>query len=475
MSKNWLIPRRTALKGVGVAMALPLLEAMGWADDPKGGKAGGFRAPVRSAFLMIANGVNQDEWKPKPGATGLPRILVPLAPVVKSVLVINNLRHDKARGNGDGAGDHARESSTFLTGAQCRKTSAADIQAGVSIDQKLAEKLGAFTSLPSLELGTERGGTAGNCDSGYSCAYSSNMSWRTPNTPMGKEVDPKAVFTRMFAARTSSPPKRQAGPRVDVGAFAAGKGEAEAPSLQRSILDLVLDDAKGLRGAVGMSDQRKMDEYLDAVRALEKRIEHADRDAAEAAKAKDEKKPGTYSPVIAVPPPSGIPPKYADHVKLMFDLITLAFQTDITRVVTFMFGNGGSNHSYPELGVMGAHHEISHHAKDPVKLEGIAKINTHHIELFSYLLQKMQAINDGKGTLLDNSQLMYGSAIGDGDRHNHDDLPVLLAGKAGGTIASGRTLNAKGNMCDLFLGMAARAGCPLDSFGDSKGMLEGFS
>jgi hypothetical protein len=469
MRKNWLISRRTMLKGAGVAMALPLLETMGWAEEPK---KGGFRSPVRLGFFMIPNGVNQDEWKAKPGAVGLPRILQPLSPVASEVLVINNLLHDKARGNGDGAGDHARESGTFLTGVQCRKTSGADIQAGVSIDQKVAEKIGIYTSLPSLELGMEQGGSAGNCDSGYSCAYSSNISWRTPTAPMAKEINPKAVFDRMFTARKTVRPKKQAGPLVDPSAFASAKGDAEAPSLERSVLDLVLEDAKGMRGAVGASDQRKLDEYLDSVRALEKRIEHAERESAEAAKQKDEKKPGTYSPLITVAPPTGVPPKYADHAKILMDLIVLAFQTDTTRVVSFMFGNGGSNRSYPELGVMGAHHEISHHGKDPVKLEGIAKINVHHMEQFAYLLKTMKAINDGKGTLLDNSLMMYGSAIGDGDRHNHDDLPVLLAGLGGGTLKSGRTINAKGNMCDLFLAMAARAGAPLDSFGDSKGMLD---
>ncbi len=471
MSKNWLIPRRTVLKGMGVAMALPLLDVMGWAEEPKGK---GSRSPVRLGFFMIPNGVNQDEWKPKTGATGLPRILVPLTPVISEVLVINNLRHDKARGNGDGAGDHARESGTFLTGSQCHKTSGADISVGVSIDQKVAEKIGIYTSLPSLELGMEHGGSAGNCDSGYSCAYSSNISWRTPTAPMSKEVDPKAVFDRMFAAKKNVRPRKQTGPLVDASAFAS-KGDADPPSLQRSVLDLVLEDAKGVRGAASLSDQRKLDEYLDSVRALEKRIEHAERESVEAAREKDDKKPGTYSPLIQVAPPSGIPPKYADHAKIMMDLIVLAFQTDTTRVVSFSFGNGGSNRSYPELGVMGGHHEISHHSKDPVKLEGIAKINVHHCELFSYLLQKMKSLNDGKGTLLDNSLMMYGSAIGDGDRHNHDDLPVLLAGTGSGTVKSGRTLNATGNMCDLFLAMAARAGCPLDSFGDSKGLLAGLS
>jgi len=473
MRKNWLIPRRTMLKGVGVAMALPLLDAMGWGEDPKKGE---YRSPIRLAFFMIPNGVNQDEWKPKAGmTTPYPRIHMPLAPVMNDVLVINNLRHDKARGNGDGAGDHARETGTFLTGKQCRKTSGGDIQAGVSIDQQVAQTIGVYTSLPTLELGMEAGGQAGNCDSGYSCAYSSNISWRTPTSPMAKEVNPKAVFDRMFAERKTARPKRQTGPLVDPSKFASKDGDAQAPSLEQSVLDEILEDAKSLHQSVGVNDQHKLDEFLDSVRALEKRIEHAERNALEAAKQANDKKPGTYSPVIALNPPASAPSLYAERAKLMLDLIVLTFQSDTTRIVSFMFGNGGSGHSYPELGVMGGHHEISHHGKDPVKLEGIAKINVHHVELFSYLVQKMKSLSDGKGSLLDHSMMMYGSAIGDGDRHNHDDLPVLLAGNGGGTIKTGRTLNATGNMCDLFLAMSARAGCPLDSFGDSTKMLEGLS
>jgi hypothetical protein len=474
MRKNWLIPRRTMLKGLTATIALPLLDSMGWAEDPKKGE---YRSPIRCAFFMIPNGVNQDEWKPKTGmTTPYPRILMPLAPVMNEVMVINNLLHAKARANGDGAGDHARESSTFLTGTQCKKTSGADISTGISIDQKLAETIGVYTSLPSLELGMEGGGQAGNCDSGYSCAYSSNISWRTPTSPMAKETNPKAVFDRMFAARSAGRPKRGGGPAVDTSKFAAkGGDDGGAPSLEQSVLDEVLSDAKSLKGSVGTNDQRKLDEFLDSVRALEKRIEHAEVAAQEAAKQASEKKPGTYSAPITVTPPASPPTVYGERAKLMMDLITLAFQSDTTRIVTFSFGNGGSGHSYPELGVMGGHHEISHHGKDPVKLEGIAKINVHHVELFAYLLKSMKSLNDGKGTLLDHSMMVYGSAIGDGDRHNHDDLPILLAGTGGGTIKSGRTLNAKGNMCDLFLGMAARAGCQLPSFGDSSGLLEGLS
>jgi hypothetical protein len=472
MDKHWMISRRTVLRGLGVAMALPLLESMGWAETPKAGKAA-MRPPVRTAFFMVPNGVVYENWKFKKDAPGaIPRILAPLAPVMSDVLVINNLRHDKAGGNGDGAGDHARETGTFLTGAQCRKTAGTDIQAGISIDQAMADRIGIYTSLPSLELGIEQGGQAGNCDSGYSCAYSSNISWRTPNTPMAKEINPKAAFDRMFSAKKNVKPKKQGGPTVDASKFGSA-GQTDEKTLDQSVLDLVLADAKRLRGNVGGTDQRKLDEYLDSVRAMEKRIEHAQKEAAEAAEVAAAKKPGTYSPLIEVAVPADRPQGFPEHVKLMMDLMILAFQTDTTRIATFMFGNGGSNRTYPHVGVSRAHHEISHHQKDASKLEDLTKINTHHIELLSYMLQRMKSLNDGKGTLLDNSMILYGSAIGDGDRHNHDDLPVLLAGRGGGTINSGRVIDTRSNMCDLFLAMAARAGCQLESHGDSTKMMEG--
>ena len=471
MRKNWLIDRRTCLKGIGAAIALPLLETMGWADPPKGAAV---RSPIRVGFFYIPNGVNQDAWKYRPEmTTPHPRTLMPLAPVMNEVLVINNLRHDTGRGNGtdQGLGNHAQDSGTFLTGSVCL-TGDNVSKCGVSIDQVLAQKIGAYTSLPSLELGLE-GTLQQFCETPKGCIFQSNISWRTPTSPMVKEITPQAVFDRMFAARkTAKRPKNQ-GPQVDAGQF-SGKTDEE-PSLQRSVLDSVLDDVKDVRGSISANDQRKLDEYLDSVRAIEQRIAHADQAAREAAKATVDKKSGNYSPLIQVNVPAGVPPLFADHAKLMMDLIVLAFQSDTTRIVSFMFGNSGSDRIFRELGVTGFHHLTTHHGHDPKKLEDIAKINVHHVEMFSYLVQKMKSINDGKGTLLDNSMLLYGSGICDGDRHNHDDLPMLLAGKGGGTIKTGRRMEAKGNMCDLFLGMAARAGCPLPQFGDSKGMLADLS
>jgi hypothetical protein len=275
MRKNWLIDRRTCLKGLGVAIALPLLETMGWAETPKGAAA---RSPVRVGFFYIPNGVNQDAWKYRPDmTTPHPRTLMPLAPVMNDVLVINGLRHDAARGNGkdQGIGNHAVEAGTFLTGAMCL-TENNDSRCGVSIDQVLAQNLGAYTSLPSLELGLE-GTLQQFCETPKGCVFQSNISWRTPTTPTGKEITPQAVFERMFAARKTRKPKTQQGPQVDAGQF-AGKQD-EGPSLERSVLDSVLDDVKDVRGGISANDQRKLDEYLDSIRAVEQRIAHADQAA----------------------------------------------------------------------------------------------------------------------------------------------------------------------------------------------------
>lgn len=460
------ITRRQALKGLGVSISLPFLESIAWAVDPKIVK--NYKSPVRSMFIMIPQGVVMDNWKfNKNTPVAIPKIIQPLTPLLSSILFINGVKHDKANSNGSGAGDHARSAGTFLTGTQCRKTAGTDIETGISIDQVIAQKTGLYTSLPSLELGIEQGAQAGSCDSGYSCAYSSSISWRTSNTPNAKEINPKAVFDRMFNAKKTVKTAK-GGPDVDPKFIK----ESDIPkTLDQSILDLVLEDAQGMRRVINGSDQRKLDEYLDSIRALEKRIEFSQKEARQSALESANKKPGNYSPLIEVNP-QGTPKDFVEHVKLMFDLSILAFQTDTTRIITFMMGNEGSNRTYPHIGVDRAHHEISHHQNDPSKLEDLTKINTHHIDLLAYMLQKMNSLNDGKGTLLDNSQILYGSAISDGNSHSHTNLPILVAGKAGGTISTGKVIDTTSNMCDLFLAMAARAGSPLDNHGDSTKMME---
>ncbi len=439
--------RRHFLQGLGVAVALPLLpSARIWAGEP--GKAKPGRPPIRMAFVSTPNGVSTKHWTLPPGGKTLSPTLKPLKDVFDDLLVISNLRHDKANGNGDGPGDHARETGTLLTGVQLRKTSGNDIQAGISVDQVAAARIGHLTALPSLELGLDGSAQAGNCDSGYSCAYSSNISWRTPTTPMLKETNPKAVFKRLF---------------VDVRQGAGAQLGGSEVMLRRSLLDLVMGDAKRLSTELDAPDRDKLGEYLEAVRSLEQRVDKfVIGGGEEASKNK--------LPDIQIP--DGRPTDIDQHAKLMFDLIALAWQADVTRISTFMLGNGGSGRVYSNLGVTGAHHTLSHHGGDPAKIEDIRKIDVYHVELFSYFIKKLKSLKEPNGTtVLDNCMVFYGCGIGDGDRHNHDDLPVLLAGRAGGTIRPGRPLVANGNMCDLFLAMLTRIGAPTDRHGDSVKML----
>lgn len=444
MSSSWQIPRRTFLKGLGTAIALPVLESM-VPSVTRAASATATLLPRRMAFVYVPNGANMADWTPKDVGSEfeLPPILDPLKPVQQDVLVISGLAHDKGRPNGDGPGDHARASATFLTGCQARKTPGADIKVGVSVDQVAAQKVGSLTRFPSIELGTDRARLAGNCDSGYSCAYSFNVSWRSESTPMPPEVDPRLVFDRLFGNGNS--------------------GEMEENRIKRdryrkSILDFALDDAKSLKARLGYTDRRKLDEYLTAVRELEQRIERSNNFAV------------THPDYNR---PAGIPRSYEEHLKLMFDLQTLAFQTDTTRISTFIMAHDGSNRQYPFIGVRDGHHDLSHHGGDEEKKEKIAKINRFHITQFAYFLQKLKSVKEGDGTLLDNCMIVYGSGLGDGNRHNHDNLPVLLAGKGGGTLQSGRHVrfSKETPMANLFLSMLERVGAPTERLGDSTGLL----
>ncbi|HYV31196.1 MAG TPA: DUF1552 domain-containing protein [Candidatus Binatia bacterium] len=401
--------------------------------------------PKRMAFVYVPNGANMSDWTPRGVGADfeLPYILEPLKGHQRDLLVLSGLAHDKGRPHGDGAGDHARASATFLTGCKARKTPGADIKVGVSVDQIAAQRIGDETRLPSLELGTDKARLAGNCDSGYSCAYSFNISWKAESTPMPPEVDPRQVFDRLFGNGNS--------------------GEMEEVRIKRdryrkSILDFALEDARKLRSDLGYTDRRKLDEYLTAVRELEQRIERAN------------------SFALALPDydrPSGVPKSYEEQLKLMFDLLVLAFQTDTTRISTFILAHDGSNRQYPFVGVREGHHDLSHHGGDEEKKAKIARINRFHITQFAYFLDKLKGVKEGEGTLLDNCMIVYGSGLGDGNRHNHDDLPVLLAGKAGGTIRTGRhvRLESETPMANLFLSMLDRVGASMERIGDSTGML----
>jgi hypothetical protein len=447
------ITRRTALKGLGTAIALPWLESLSFAAPAAAASA----PPRRLAFVYVPNGVNMTAWTPAAeGKLGeLPETLKPLEGVKEYVNVFGGLACDKARANGDGPGDHARAMASFLTGRQARKTHGADIRVGISADQHVANAIGDNTRFPSLELGIERGGNTGNCDSGYSCAYSHNLSWRGEATPNAKEVEPKAVFDRLFGGND---PKELA------------EARAKRELYNRSVLDFVNEDAKGLTKTLGTADQRKLDEYLSSVREVEQRIEKA-RKAISGPVAK---------PNMSVPETQGDMywrQHYPDHLKLMCDLLVLAFQTDLTRVATFPFANEGSNRPYKMIEVAEGHHDLSHHGNDAKKLEKIKKINTFHMEHFAYLLTRMKAVKEANGTtLLDNAMVLYGSGNGDGNRHNHDDLPILLVGRGGGTIETGRHIRIPRRpeipITNLFLALFERMGAPTRSFGDSTGVLK---
>ncbi len=440
------LTRRAVLRGAGAALALPSLEAL-W---PRTAVAAGTppTAPLRMAFIYIPCGAIMEDWTPKQEGAEFEfsKTLKPLEKHRDRVLVLSGLTHDKARANGDGAGDHARDSAAFLTASQPRKTAGADIQAGISIDQLVASRIGEQTRLPSLELGTEAGRQAGNCDSGYSCAYSSNISWKSATQPLAKEINPRSVFERLF------------GDGVDA------RARAERDFYRKSILDFVAEDAARLRTQLGQSDRRKLDEYFTSVREVEQRIAEAAEDARR------------RIPDVP-PPPPGIPRDYAEHVRLMYDLMALAFQTDTTRISTFMLANSGSNRTYREIGVKGGHHEISHHRGDEEKIAWLQQIDQYMIEQFAYFLDRLRAIPEGDGTLLDHVMVVYGGAISDANRHWHHDLPVVVAGGANGTILPGRHLRYPKDtpMANLFLSMAERMGLKEERFGDSTGPLPNLS
>jgi hypothetical protein len=449
--KNLPIDRRTLLKGLGVGIALPALEAMMPSVLRASTPTPAALPPRRLAFVYVPNGVNMQTWTPT--ALGpnfqLPATLEPLAPVRDHLTILSGLTCDKARPNGDGPGDHARAMASFLTGRQARKTAGADIRVGVSADQVVAQQRGTETRFPSLEIGCEGGRQAGGCDSGYSCAYSNNLSWRSESTPVPKETNPRAVFDRLFAGPVA--------------------GEAEQARLRRerynqSILDFVSEDANQLMNRLGTADQRRMDEYLTSLREVERRV-------TQTTSGPNSVRPGT-------PRPTGTPQDYGQHLRLMGDLLTLAFQADLTRVATFVFANEGSNRNYRLINIPDGHHDLSHHQNNAEKLDKIHRINRFHIEQFAHMLTRMQAVREADGsTLLDNAMIVYGSGNGDGNRHNHDNLPVLLAGKGGGTVTAGRHIRYPFNLpiCNLYISLLERMGCTVPSFGDSTGRLPGLT
>lgn len=445
------ISRRTLLRGAGTAIALPLLDAMSatrllTAAAPAASAA---KAPLRMGFFFVPNGMHMPDWKPDKDGPGydLKPILQRIAEHRKSFNVLSGLTLDGAFAHGDGGGDHARAVASFLTGAHPRKTDGADIENAISVDQVAAQHVGDRTRFNSLELGLEASAKPGTCDSGYSCIYTSNISWRSQSSPMSKEIDPTALFDRLFAGQSVKETR-------------AAKTVRE--QYRKSVIDFVLEDAERLQRSLGAGDRRKVDEYLYSVRDVERRISGA------------EKLRLNEQGVPDYPRPAGVPREMAKHAELMMDMVALAYQTDSTRILTFMFTNAGSNRSYPELGVGEGHHDLSHHGKSEEKQAKVATINRFHIDQFGYLLTRLAAIREGDGSLLDHCMLMYGSGISDGDRHNHDDLPIILAGGGAGKIKTGRHIRYadKTPLCNLYLWMLKQMGAKVDQFGDSTAALD---
>ena len=438
------------MRGLGTVVALPLLEAMAPSLASAAAAVGAAPgAPRRMAFVYLPNGANMSDWTPQTAGENfdLPATLEPLKAHQKYFHVLSGLAQTKARSNGDGPGDHARANATFLTGCQARKTHGVDIRVGVSVDQVAAAKLGNQTRFALLELGCDRGQQAGQCDSGYSCAYQFNMAWKSDTTPLPPEIDPRLVFERLFANQNKEE---------------SLESRARRERYQKSILDFVLEDANRLKANLGATDRRKLDEYMTAVREMETRIQKAEQFAAVL--------PNQSKP-------TGIPDNYQAHIRLMYDLMALAFQTDSTRVSTFLVAHDGSNRPYRFIDVPEGHHDLSHHGGNEQKKKKIAKINRFHTTQFAYFLEKLKSIKEGEGTLLDHCMIVYGSGIADGDAHAHHDLPVLLAGRGGGTIKPGRHLryDRETPMTNLYLAMLERMGTPVTRLGDSTAPLKGLA
>ncbi len=442
--------RRGFIRGLGAAVALPALESFrpllaAGAEKAIATTASG--APLRMAYIYIPNGVNMDLWRPK-GTTAsykMGETFKSMEALRENFQIFTGFEQKNAAAGGDGPGDHARGVATFLTSARARKTAGSDIHLGISADQIAARAAETLTRLPSLELSADGVRKAGQCDSGYSCAYQFNLSWRSEDQPMTPESNPRAVFERLFGAGSAKE-------RAD------GLGQRYAS--KRSVIDFVQQDAKALQKYLGRSDRHKLDEYLTGVREIERQIE------------KTEAMGLPVDP--GVPAPDGSPDSYKEQLRLMFDMMVLAFKTDSTRISTFLMAHDGSNRSFQEIGVSDGHHNISHHQKNPGNLEKIGKIDRFYMEQLAYFLEKMKTTKDVDGqSLLHNSMIVYGGCISDGDRHNHDDLPILVAGNAGGAFTPGCHVELGENipMSNLHLRLLEEFGVKQKSFSDSTGVL----
>jgi hypothetical protein len=439
------IPRRMFLRGLSTAISLPLLESMVPAQTPLAKTAAS--PQIRLGLCFIPHGAVMANWTPiGEGADfKLSRTLAPLQPFRDQLVVVSNLAHKMAApgGPGDNGGDHTRSPAVFLNGVHPKRTDGPDIQAGVTIDQIAAMKIGQDTPLPSLELATEDfSGLVGSCDVGFSCAYMNTISWRTPTTPLPMEINPRVVFDHLF------------------GDGANAQERLDRIQQQRSILDAAMEQVRHLEGGLGANDRNRVAEYLDTIREIERRIQLSENQNSNAS--------------LTVPSsPAGIPDDHQEHSKLMFDLMALAFQADITRISTFMMAREVSYRTFPMLGISEGFHPASHHQNDPARLENLTKINTYHVELLAHLLDRLKNTPDGDGTLLDHSLILYGSGMSNSNVHNHSPLPVLVAGGAAGKLKGGRHLKYPENtpMANLLLSILNKAGVPQESVGDSTGQL----
>jgi hypothetical protein len=435
------LARRTFLRGIGVTLALPFLDAM----VPALSKAAASAPARRLGFYYIPNGAVMDHWTPAADGTAfeITPILEPLSAHRDQLTILTGLGHRNADNYGDGNGDHSRATPTWLSGMHPKRTEGADVQAGTTADQVAAKELGKYTQLASLEMGMDANYLVGNCENGYSCVYMNTISWRTPTTPNPVENNPRVIFERMFGDGGTTD-QRLAQMRRD-----------------KSIIDSAASEIASLQKTLGPGDRSRVSEYVDAVRELERRIQRSEEQSAK----------------IAVPlpdRPAGIPENYEEHLQMMFDLQTLAWQGDITRVISFMMGRELSQRVYPAIGVTDAHHGLTHHQGNQEKIAKVIKINTYHMKMFARFLDKLKKTPDGEGSLLDHSMILYGGGISDGNLHNHSPLPALLAGGGSGQLKGGRHLRYPDHtpMSNLLLAMLDKSGVRVDQFGDSTGKLK---
>jgi len=439
------LSRRTMLRGAGTAIALPVFDAMvpAMASTLPG------KAPIRMAFTYVPNGLDMRHWTPKengPFVGDLPKILKPMESMRQDITILSNLTQNNGRALLDGAGDHGRCCGAYLTGMQPRKTMV-DIKAGISCDQIVANEVGKNTRFPSLEVGLEDARQAGDCDSGYSCAYTNNLAWRSETQPLPPVLDPRAFFERLFGK----------------GAALNSEERLRQSKYRRSILDFVTGDTKKLQGELGPTDRRKLDEYLSSIREIERQLEKAEKDNAQV-------NPG-------MPKPYGVPADFAEHFKLMTDMITVAFQADMSRVVTFLVTREGTSRPYREIGIPDGHHPLTHHQNKQELLDKVTRINEYHMVQFAKWMERLKSIKEGDSTILGNSMIVYGAGLSDGNRHTHENLPVMIVGSAGNTIKGGRriTYRKETPISNLYLSMMDRMGVKAEHFGDATGRIDGLN